>query len=88
MRKQVPYSVPDGYFDSLNTRLSSIPQQRARVNFLPYLAMAASFLILLAVGNFILQRTASSYQADDSEIIEYLIESGTTLAQVENIMDY
>ena len=50
--------------------------------------MAASFLILLAVGNFILNRTASSYQADDSEIIEYLIESGTTLAQVENIMDY
>lgn len=88
MRKQVPYSVPDGYFDSLRTRLSEIPQKRARVNFLPYLALAASFLVLLAVGHFVLQRTASSYRADDNEIIEYIIESGTTLAQLENIVDY
>lgn len=88
MRKQVPYSVPDGYFDSLRTRLSDIPERRTRVNLLPYLAMAASFLVLLAIGNFILNRTASSYQADDSEIIEYLIGSGTTLAQVESFMDY
>lgn len=87
MRKQVPYSVPDGYFDSLSSRLSEIPQRRARVNFIPYLALVASFALLVAVGNFVLNRTSSSYQADDSEIIDYLIDSGTTLAQLEMI-DY
>ena len=87
MRKQVPYSVPEGYFDSLQTRLSDIPQRRTSVNWMPYLALAASFALLVAVGSFVLNRTSSSYQADDSEIIEYLIDSGTTLAQLEMI-DY
>lgn len=88
MRKQIPYSVPDGYFDSLRTRLSSIPERRSRINFVPWLALAASFLLLAVIGNFILSRTTSPYQTDDSEIIEYLIESGTTLAQIESASDY
>ena len=88
MRKQMPYSAPEGYFDSLKSRLSEIPARRSRVNVIPYLVLAASFAILVVAGNFILSRTSSQLPASDDAIIEYLIESGTTLAQVENAVNY
>ncbi|MBR4827151.1 MAG: hypothetical protein IKZ91_04645 [Bacteroidales bacterium] len=83
MKKNFPYSTPDGYFENLRTRLSEVPAKRARINLLPYLALVASFLILLVAGNIILSRSSYSGRAADEEIIEYLIESGTTLAQLE-----
>ena len=70
--------------DSLKERLGQIPGRRARVSLVPYLALVASFLVLLVAGNFILNRTQSAAPVSDELIIEYLIESGTTLAQVEN----
>lgn len=81
----MPYSMPEGYMDSLQERLVRIPESRVRVNLMPYLALAASFLVLLAVGNFVLNRTQSAAPVSDEAIIEYLIESGTTLAQVESL---
>ena len=54
MKKQLPYSTPSGYFDSL------------------------------PLGNFILTKSTASQPASDEEIIEYLIDSGMTLAQLEN----
>ena len=85
MKKQSPYSAPDGYFESLQERLSEIPYRKRRVNLTPYLALAASFLILLLAGNLIINRSSASGDASDNEIIEYLIDSGATLAQLENI---
>ncbi len=85
MKKQMPYSMPEGYMDNLQERLARIPAERRRFNLAPYLALAASFLLLLAVGNFILSRTQAAAPASDEAIIEYLIESGTTLAQVESL---
>ena len=85
MKKQMPYSMPEGYMDGLQDRLLQIPARRTRINLMPYLALAASFLVLLAVGNFILSRTQSAAPVSDEAIIEYLIESGTTLAQVESL---
>ena len=88
MKKEFPYSAPEGYFDSLNERLAEIPAQRTRVSLAPYLVLAASFVVLFALGNFILSKTNSSMPASDDAIIEYIIESGTTLAQVEDAVDY
>lgn len=80
----MPYSMPEGYMDGLNERLSRIPERHTRVNLVPYFALAASILILVVAGNFVLSRSSSAVQVSDDSIIEYLIESGTTLAQVEN----
>lgn len=87
MKNYFPYSSPEGYFESLQERLSEIPSRRSRVNWIPYLALAASFMILLAVGTFVLNRSTRTWPSED-EVIEYLIESGTTLAQLEDAVNY
>jgi hypothetical protein len=84
MKKQMPYSTPEGYFESLQDRLSEIPVRKSRINLTPYLALAASFALALLAGNYILMKTAGSQSASDEEIVEYLIDSGTTLAQLED----
>lgn len=88
MKKTMPYSTPEGYFDSLQGRLSEIPARRSRINLTPYLALAASFALALLAGNYILTKTAASRPASEEEIVEYLIDSGTTLAQLEDAMYY
>ena len=87
MKYYFPYSSPEGYFESLQERLSEIPARRQRINWVPYLALAATFLILLAVGTTVLTRTTRTWPSED-EVIEYLIESGTTLAQLEDAVNY
>lgn len=59
--RQRPYSVPDGYFDRLELRLSEIPGSASapsgwRVKVRPALAIAASFATVLLVGGMILGR--------------------------------
>lgn len=60
------YSVPDGYFDRLEERLTSIPsmsssrEHRTFSGMKPYLSLAASFLIILAVGTMVLRLTSST----------------------------
>lgn len=89
MSKKIEYKVPDGYFENLRTRLSAIPAQEKQPTrmqrFSPYLALAACFAIAVLVGNLILNRTTSPVASDD-EIIEYLIASDITLAQIEDYL--
>lgn len=87
MKNYFPYSSPEGYFESLQERLSEIPQRRRRVSWIPYLALAASFLILVAVGTMVMSRSARTWPSEN-EVVEYLIESGTTLAQLEDAVNY
>ena len=84
MKKNMPYSTPEGYFEGLQNRLAEIPARRSRINLMPYLALAASFAIALLAGNYILMKTTASQPASDEEIVEYLIDSGMTLAQLED----
>jgi len=88
MKNKMPYSTPSGYFDSLSQRLSDIPERRTRIHLAPYLALAVSFALALLIGNFILTKTAGSSQPSEEEIVEYLINSGTTLAQVVEAIYY
>ena len=46
-----------------------------------YLAIAASVAAGVLIGTTLAQRQDAA-GADESEIVEYLIESGTTLAQI------
>ncbi len=85
----MPYSTPDGYFEGLQNRLAEIPARRSRINFMPYLALAASFALAALAGNYILMKSTASQPASDEEIVEYLIDSGMTLAQLEDaVYDY
>ena len=84
MKKKMPYSTPEGYFENLQTRLSEIPARRSRINLAPYHALAASFVLALLAGNYILMKSTASQPASDEEIVEYLIDSGMTLAQLED----
>ena len=89
MRQKIDYKVPDGYFEDLRTRLSAIPAQEKQPTrmqrFSPYLALAACFAIAVLAGNLILRRTTAPVASDD-EIIEYLIASDITLAQIEDYL--
>ena len=89
MNKKLNYNVPDGYFEDLRTRLSASPAQEkqpARIaKFTPYLALAACFAVAVLVGNLVLNRTAVPAASDD-EIIEYLVASDITLAQIEDYL--
>jgi len=89
MRKNNGYNVPEGYFEGLRTKLSAIPAQEkqpTRVQkFAPYLALAACFGLAVLIGNFVLNKTTIPAASDD-EIIEYLISSDITLAQIEDYL--
>ena len=77
MTRRNPISVPDGYFQNLEQRLQQIPAQaspRGVHRLAPYFAYAASLLVLLAVGNFILRKTA--VEEDTSwDYVSYLAQS-------------
>ena len=89
MSKKIEYKVPAGYFEDLRTRLSAIPAQEKQPTrfqkFAPYLALAACFAVAVVAGNLILNRTAMPAASED-EIIEYLINSDITLAQIEDFI--
>ena len=100
MKKKLPYTVPEGYFDSLKARLSAIPagqgegfaeseSERRRPSLNRWAIAVAALAACLVSGIFIgknLGNDTTGYTADNDMIIEYLVESGTTLAQIENCL--
>jgi hypothetical protein len=81
MNKRNDISTPEGYFENLQQRLSEIPARPARVSTVrrlaPYVAVAASFLLIVMAGNFILGRTAAPAAADDDTwtYVSYLADA-------------
>lgn len=62
MTKKNDIFVPEGYFQNLEQKLSRIPQQEVRSTTLqkvtPWIAYAASLVILASVGGFIFKKSA------------------------------
>ena len=63
-------AVPEGYFNDLKDRLGAIPQAKTVqpalwMRMRPYLAMAASFVAILLIGNAVLRNTFSRGQSED-----------------------
>ena len=80
MNKRNDISTPEGYFENLQQRLSEIPARPARVSTVrrlaPYVAVAASFLLIVMAGNFILGRTAAPAADDDTwAYVSYLADA-------------
>ena len=72
-------STPQGYFEDLQGRLSDIPRRERRGGvrlFAPWMAIAASMLIAVTIGNFILRKTAAPVEEDGGwDYISYLAQS-------------
>ena len=68
MSKRNDIITPEGYFGDLQKRLSEIPAQPARLGTVrrlaPYVAIAASFLAVVLLGNAVLSRTAAPAEDD------------------------
>lgn len=74
--REMPYSVPEGYFDGLRESLlatgSSYKERSFAGKVMPYVSMAAAFLLLVTAGTFILERTTSS---DTMTYEDYMVYS-------------
>lgn len=82
MSKRNDITTPEGYFENLQQKLSEIPASPARVSpmhrLAPYVAIAASFLVAVMLGNAILRRTApspASAEDDSWTYVSYLADA-------------
>ena len=83
MTKHSDIFTPDGYMENLQDRLLQIPAAEKRpglvTRVMPYIAYAASLVLLVVLGNFILGKTAVSADdtstADDWTYVSYLAQS-------------
>ena len=93
--KQVPFTVPDGYFETFKSEASK-PMVRKidfRTRIAPYAAMAAVFIFMVTAGTFLLERSIPEYQMTEEDYImfsdnfmtsiAYEMEYGTQLAEAE-----
>ena len=86
MKRQMPYSVPENYFENLEERILSRKKEKRSI---PVSAIAASLLVLVAAGAFLLGRSgieAPVPSNGEEAVIEYLIDSGAPLAYFEDII--
>ena len=79
MSKRNDIITPEGYFENLQARLSEIPARPARVSTVrrlaPYVAVAASFLVIVMIGNFVLGRTTAPVEDDTWTYVSYLADA-------------
>lgn len=78
------HTTPEGYFDSLKTRLSRIPQEQdVRVSLWqkvsPHLAIAAAFIAIVTAGTAILKTFTSTGQDSQEELYNQYILSDLVL---------
>lgn len=96
MTKHSDIFTPDGYLENLQDRLLQIPVQEKRHGFItrvmPYMAYAASLVVLVLVGNFILRKTAVSEEevsaAEQWAYMSYLAQSLDSDCMLPEIPEY
>ena len=94
--KESPFSMPEGYLSSLETKLKTIPQQGAEKvtvwkKVTPYIAMAAMFALIMAAGGFFVGKSWTENSvpeqyaeaATEDDILEYLIYTGVEIEELE-----
>ena len=102
--KQMPFSVPEGYFDSFKNANAVPVAKRVSLwnRMAPYAAMAAVFVSLVAAGTFLLERSTPQYQMTEEDYvmvadnmmntIAYEMEYGDQIAEAdlseEDIINY
>lgn len=95
MSQRKPYSVPEGYFENLQMRLSEIPQQQDEARtpvgigrLAPYLALAACFLFVYVLGGLFIKKPVG-VEAVDYEQMRYadIIPYNEFFLNSENMSD-
>lgn len=78
--KKMPYSVPEGYFESAMDRAKEIPGKiasRVWQKLYPLASMAAMFAIIATIGTLILNRWEFfSEPSEQMQMEDYLVHSG------------
>lgn len=75
MMEKLPYSVPEGYFSTLNERLEQIPNRVSPLNRVkPYLMMAACFASAVLIGGAVM-RLSLGEEEQMSEFSQFYAES-------------
>ncbi|MBP5397508.1 MAG: hypothetical protein J6Y32_02585 [Bacteroidales bacterium] len=73
--KRHPYKVPEGYFEDFQAKMSHMAREQKTVpvstwmRIKPYVALAASFLLLLGIGSFLLKSVTPA--AEDNLLAAY-----------------
>ena len=71
--KKMPYSVPEGYFDTFKSQ--AVPYKEKEIGligrFMPYAAMAAVFVFLVTAGTFFLQRTSPAEEFTHEDFLVF-----------------
>ena len=71
--KQQPFTAPEGYFEEIRSQME--PYRPAQRNWteklVPLVSMAATFILLVAAGTFLLQRTTPSEEFTQEDFLVY-----------------
>ena len=71
--KKMPYSVPEGYFDTFKSQ--AVPYKEKEIGLIgrlmPYAAMAAVFVFLVTAGTFFLQRTSPAEEFTHEDFLVF-----------------
>ena len=73
-KEDIHCRVPDGYFDDLKNRLDAIPYEESKMTrwdkVKPYVALAASFVILVTGGTALLRYAAGYMSAGEDTTLD------------------
>lgn len=74
--RKMPYTVPEGYFEQVKAEISRSTAAEEGVSMwrkaVPYISVAATFLIMVSAGTFFLEKTT---QQDGMTYEDYLVHS-------------
>ena len=82
--KDMPFSVPEGYFDSFKREVCKQQTPSLWKRFVPYASVAASFLLIVSAGTFILEKTVSK---DLMSQEDYIVFSDNMMNTINYEMD-
>lgn len=74
LMKEMPYDLPEGYFDSLKMSLKIEKKAGSRrpgimQRFAPYLSLAAMFVMIAVGGGFFLERVSDSQDMTEEDFL-------------------
>ena len=82
--KDMPFSVPEGYFESFRQGISIQQAPSFWKRSAPYVSVAAAFLLIMSVGTLILEKTVPGYEMTQED---YILFSDNMMNTISYEMD-
>lgn len=85
--KNMPYSVPEGYFEKFRSEVRKEARPRRSIwnRFAPYAGLAASFAAIFAIGTTVLERTTDEFELSQEDYM--LFADGASLSAIYDMAD-